>query len=252
MSAATITGPCIGGCGAELSRELAPAGNAFADIANGLPLICEQCSKRESAELERERAASERHQRGIEFRQRLESSGLPRELRDVDLGRLDPAGCEDAIAAAYAWGASSTAGLMLTGPFGTGKTTIAAGALRLLLCDTPGRWVSAPTLMARLGSGLGSQQREWALDLLSARRAVVIDDLDKTRPTEYGAEQIFLAVDNAVTRGQQLLVTTNLSPSQLAAKWPPPFGEAIVSRLVGYCTALTVAGADRRLAGGGS
>jgi DNA replication protein DnaC len=73
------------------------------------------------------------------------------------------------------------------------------------------------------------------LATLTGTSALVLDDLDKTRPTEYGAEQIFLAVDGAVTSGRALLVTTNLGLGQLAGKWPQPFGEAIASRLAGYC-----------------
>lgn len=244
---AMLTGSCVGGCGRQISRELVTVDGPFADIANRLPLICEACAAEQERAQQLERSFEDRRQARIMLRQRIEGSGLPPALAAVELDRLDPAGCEAALEQARRWAAGRLAGLMLTGPYGTGKTTIAAGALRLVLEHQAGRWASAPMLMARLGSGLGSEQREWALDLLSARRPLVLDDLDKTRPTEYGAEQIFLAVDNAVTRGQQLLVTTNLSPGQLAVKWPAPFGEAIVSRLAGYCTAITVAGADRRL-----
>lgn len=248
MTVSTLTvGTCSGHCGRIVERESATG--RFAEIANRLPLLCDDCEARQAVELDAAAAQRSRRQRAIECQQRESSSGLPRELAMVDLHQLDHAGCADALQAARDWARLDLRGVMLTGPFGTGKTTIAAGALLLLLRARHGRWVSAPTLMARLGAGFGSQQREWALDLVTARHALVIDDLDKTRPTEYGAEQIFNAVDNAVTRGQQLLVTTNLDPGQLAAKWPAPFGEAIASRLAGYTTAIVVAGRDRRLGG---
>lgn len=245
-----ITGPCAGGCGVQVARPRVDGESAFAELANRVPLLCDACAQREQAEHDAELAAQQERQQRMQRRQRLEAAGIPAELQDVRLDALDRAGCEAALEHAHRWAQGRLRGLMLTGPFGTGKTTIAAGALRARLDRAPGRWASAPMLMARLGSGMGSRQREWALDLLSARHALVIDDLDKTRPTEYGAEQIFLAVDNSVTAGQALLVTTNLSAAQLAAKWPAPFGEAIVSRLAGYCTAITVTGDDRRLTGG--
>jgi integrase len=64
-----------------------------------------------------------------------------------------------------------------------------------------------------------------------------MDDLDKGRPTEYGAEQIFTAIDQRLTAGKALLVTSNLRLNELAGKWPEPFGGAIVDRLAGYCEA---------------
>jgi hypothetical protein len=39
-------------------------------------------------------------------------------------------------------------------------------------------------------------------------------------------------------------VTTNLGLGQLAAKWPAPFGEAIASRLAGYCKVVARSAVD--------
>ena len=50
-----------------------------------------------------------------------------------------------------------------------------------------------------------------------------------------------------MTAGAPLLVTTNLGLDALAAKFPEPFGDAIVSRLAGYCEAFALQGHDRRL-----
>jgi DNA replication protein DnaC len=78
---------------------------------------------------------------------------------------------------------------------------------------------------------------------------MVLDDIDKGRPTEYGAEQIFLAVDQRVTHGSSLLVTTNLGLDELRDRWPETYGPAIVSRLVGHCELVRIDGEDRRIAG---
>src|SRR6185312_5160454 len=134
-----------------------------------------------------------------------------------------------------------------TGDIGRGKTMLAGVACWQRLQSKRVLWTSAPLLFARLGTGLGTEQREWALNVLGGRTALVIDDLDKARPTEYGAEQVFLAIDQRVEHDAPLLVTTNLSPGQLAEKWPEPYGPAIASRLVGYCRVVRVEGSDRRL-----
>ena len=74
----------------------------------------------------------------------------------------------------------------------------------------------------------------------------MLDDLDKARPTDYGAEQIFLAIDHAVTHGRPLIVTSNLPLNRIADHWPQPAGHAIASRLLGYCVQHRLAGPDRR------
>ena len=133
------------------------------------------------------------------------------------------------------------------GPVGAGKTYSAATAAWAMLERRPLIWTSAPLLFARLGSGLGSPARDRAVEILTSRKALVLDDLDKARPTEYGAEQIFLAVDNRVSNGVSLLATTNLSLAEISQRFPEPYGEAIASRLAGYCEVRKIEGRDRRL-----
>lgn len=241
----TITGTCT--CGAPTKRERATG--RFAEEFNRMPIICDGCADRLRAEAEREEQRDRERRHAERIERRIRVAGIPPALRSVDLDALAPTdGAADAIAAGRYW-AGKGGGLLLTGPFGTGKTTIAAGALLLAAQRRDVRWLSAPLLMARLGSGLGTSQREQALDAITGREPLVLDDLDKTRPTEYGAEQIFLAVDGAVTSERALIVTTNLSLAQLAGKWPAPFGEAIASRLAGFCEVVRLGGADRRLNG---
>lgn len=231
-------------CGTPVTRDLATG--AFADKINALPFHCDPCihasAERDAEEELRRRAESER----AKAETRLKDSGLPAK-HCVDLSMLDhdPA----VLCAAEDW-ALHGGGLLLTGEIGRGKTMIAGAACWMRLKDRPVLWTSAPLLFARLGTGLGTSQRDWALDVLSSKRALVLDDIDKARPTEYGAEQVFLAIDQRVEHEAPLLVTTNLSPGQLAEKWPEPYGPAIASRLVGYCKVVRVEGTDRRLTGG--
>lgn len=222
------------GCGEPVERSI--VAGRFSGLLHSLPLVCDRCTgetdKAEQAELER-RGRRKRADR------RIERSGLPDTLHDVTLD-------VDQQAAVGSW--PDPPGLVLVGPVGTGKTYAAAGAAWGALEDRPVRWTSAPLLFARLGSGLGTAQREEALEILTGTTALVLDDLDKARPTEYGAEQVFLAVDGRVTAGAPLLVTTNLTVAELARKFPDPFGEAVASRLAGYCAVRRLGGPDRRTA----
>jgi DNA replication protein DnaC len=60
-------------------------------------------------------------------------------------------------------------------------------------------------------------------------------------------EKLQAAIDGRMENGVPLLVTTNLSLRQIAEKYPQPEGEAIASRLFGYCRAFRVDGVDRRM-----
>lgn len=236
----TDTRPC-GDCGAPVTRELAVG--AFAEKINALPFYCDDCIRvaaEQSAAEELERR-DEQQQRNLE--RRLKDSGMPNQHR-VMLGDLEHTAA--LLVAAEDW-ALQGGGLLLTGDIGRGKTTIAGAACWLRLQSHPVIWTSAPLLLARLGSGLDSEAHAWAVRTLAGRTALVLDDIDKARPTPYGAEQVFLAVDQRVEHEAPLLVTTNLSPGQLAEKWPEPYGPAIASRLVGYCKVARVEGTDRRL-----
>jgi DNA replication protein DnaC len=100
-----------------------------------------------------------------------------------------------------------------------------------------------------LSRGFNDERRTRALNRLTSTQApLVLDDLDKAKPTVFAAEQIFCAIDGAIVNKRPLIVTANVMPSALAAKWPAPHGEAIASRLAGYCRVCMVKGDDRRIA----
>lgn len=231
-------------CGAPVDRQL-PADGPLADLAARLPVVCDSCIA-DAERSDRERTDRDQFERdGLKAKQRLDASGLPVKYHGLVLGHLDHS--PEVLGACAAW-AERGGGLVLSGEIGRGKTTLAGAAAARMLTHRRVLWCSAPLLFARLGSGFNSDQRNWALEILSGSTALVVDDIDKARPTEYGAEQVFLAVDQRVEHEKPLLVTTNLTPGELAARWPEPYGEAIASRLVGYCRVVRVEGVDRRLA----
>ncbi len=110
------------------------------------------------------------------------------------------------------------------------------------------RWLHVPTLFNQLSFAFGDGRREEALASLSRSQALVLDDIDKARGTEYAAGELLCAIDNCVTAGAALIVTTNLGLDALAEKFPSPSGYAIASRLAQHCKAFALEGQDRRLA----
>jgi DNA replication protein DnaC len=235
-------------CGAEVRREIPEdLPDTWQDILRAIPALCDACvqvAEEREREEDRRREAMQRAQRR---EQRVAESGLPEGLRGLVWDALSQDARSHAITAAQAWAAGEQRGLLLTGPVGAGKTRIAATAAWEMLDRRRVLWTSMPQLFARLGTGYSDRQRGIAVRMMTESSALVLDDLDKARPTEYGAEQVFAIVDHRVTAAAPLLATTNLQPSQLAARYPEPYGEAIASRLAGYCRVLRVEGPDRRL-----
>lgn len=234
-------------CGAavkvEIPEDMPPK---MARLLRELSPVCELCSARDERQREAEEAAE--RARAVEARQRrrIVAAGIPSELRGLLWDTLDLKDREAVVRDARKWAAGDLRGLMLTGPIGVGKTRIAATAAWEYLNRSRLRWTSMPVLFARLAAGHNDEARQAAVQLLTGTEALVLEDLDKARPTEYGAEQVFAVIDNRITEGSPLLVTTNLSLNELVSKFPDPFGQAIASRLAGYCARHEVTGTDRR------
>jgi DNA replication protein DnaC len=136
---------------------------------------------------------------------------------------------------------------LLAGRFGCGKTTLMWLMYRNAIKQTARR-VVACTLTELLDeykafiqasqSGVqGVMPRLNAAELKQShtKYSIFLDDLDKARPTEYAAEQIFEILNAIYEFQHQLVVTTNLTVKQLADHFDRAdfrFGGAIVRRLV--------------------
>lgn len=200
-------------------------------------LLCEQCLH---ADEEREHAELQARERRGRWQLRLEASGLPAALRGIGFsGFIQP----EIVEAAKRW-ALDGGGLCLVGNFGVGKTRLAAAAAWHRLQDRAVRWVSVARLMSQLRASFGDEDRAKAVQTVIGAGAIVLDDLDKANPTEYGREILFSAIDNRIQAQAPLLVTTNLPPSAMGER----LGDAIKSRLAGYCEVVEMVGPDRRVA----
>jgi DNA replication protein DnaC len=225
-------------CGAEFELNIEGSNSRWLE-AMAKRCKCEDCADR----LDKEAEVSERFHAREARRSRCQ---MPKKLRGELLVNL-PAkpGQLDAIQLAKVWASSKHAeGLMLTGPIGTGKTRIAAAACWTRLEWASCVYVSVAHAMTQLSASLTDEGRREAVRNFHGTGAVVLDDLDKARPSEYGREQIFAAIDVREQAGTPLLVTSNLTPSEIADR----FGESVASRLAGYCEIVELDGDDLRLA----
>jgi DNA replication protein DnaC len=229
-----MTAPACTRCGAPIA----------AAVTDGVSW-CTPCSD----EIDRESKAGQQERARKDLERKV--TVLPAALRDRSLDDLDDTGLTRVIAEARRWANGEFPGLMLVGPFGVGKTTVTAAAARdRMAAGRPAvRWVSVPLATTRLAGPFGDTERQKVLDkLTSTHGALILDDIDKARPTVAVAEILFAAIDQAITEGLPLAITTNLKPAALAERWPQPFGPGIASRLVGYCETFALTGPDRRLA----
>lgn len=227
-------------CGTVGERGIADG--ILAPTLNRLGWVCPACTEREELE---DAARAERDR----YTSREKFSSVPLGLRHtLDELELTSRNAE-AIAAARSWTAGELPGLLLTGPVGTGKTWIAAAAVWERQLRKPVRWASVPTMLANALRAFDDEERAGAIDAISGKGALALDDLDKVKPSEWVASQLFSAIDSRVAAGRPLLITMNSTPGEIETRLGPDFGEAICSRLIGYCKSIVLDGADRRLAG---
>lgn len=246
------TRPCMG-CGRDVHLSFYGASDSLgvrttrAALKKGL--LCEPCTDRhDEAEVAQEIAERREHHR----LSRIEHAGVPERWQPVTFDALEhDAARQDAIAAAMEWArADSPRGLLLHGLGGRGKTVIAAAATMERLQRRRARWIKVAKLLTDLRGGFDGPLYQRALRRIDPAEfdgAMILDDLDKLRPTEHSLQPLYLAIDGCIEKPQPLLVTMNRSPEKLAEWAGETFGEALTSRLVGYSNVVEVKGRDRRM-----
>lgn len=135
-------------------------------------------------------------------------------------------------------------GLLLYGPVGTGKTYAAACiANELISQGRPCLVTNFARIMNTLQGMFDGKQRY--LDDFNRLDLLVIDDLAAERDTSYVHEMIFNIIDSRYRSGKPLIVTSNLTQTELTAPCSVD-KKRIYSRLLEMCVPIEVKGNDRR------
>jgi DNA replication protein DnaC len=235
------------GCGKEFDLEPLGEGRfarAFERIRAANGVLCEDCARDErDAEVAEDLATLAERLR--------ELSGIPAGLRGLPWEGVDVEGRRDAHRLLDEWARGSTEarGVYLHGDVGVGKTWMAAAACERWLARGVGvRWRSVSDLLTALGLPFGDPDYARAVRSLRYFPGVlVLDDLDKSQANDRNAQPLFAAIDSQINSGGLLVVTANRDLEGMAARLSPSFGDAIASRLAGYCLTAEVCGRDRRL-----
>jgi DNA replication protein DnaC len=137
-------------------------------------------------------------------------------------------------------GFSNSANLILSGPTGSGKTSMAyaIGKEIYLLGHKVKIWQSAELFDEMRGT---DQSRD-VLDSVKNADLLILDDLGSERKTDWVEERLFLIIDHRWQWKLPVIVTTNLTAEQL----PDKVSERIISRLMDSSTFLVVDGKDYR------
>ena len=142
-------------------------------------------------------------------------------------------------------------GLLLWGDVGTGKSFLAACIANALLeKGVPVLMTNFSKILNQMGA-MYSDERYRYIASFNRFSLLIIDDLGIERNTEYALEQVYAVVDERYKAGLPLIITTNLTISQL--RNPEDVAHArIYSRILEMCTPVHVPGLVRRTAIGKS
>lgn len=158
------------------------------------------------------------------------------------------AGTEEALVGAKAWAEAFTLdsqnGLLLAGPFGSGKTHLAVAALRVAIDASlvEGRYVSAGDLVGRVRGGSGIY---WTpVDDAIREELLVLDDLGQEVGTEFTRDVVARVIFGRYEAARPTIITSNHGPKGLT----DIFGGAVVSRLHEMCDSLVLKASDYRTA----
>jgi DNA replication protein DnaC len=247
-----VTIACAAGCGRlvelDFSDEHWRSGRGRQDrdkiVAAASSSRCSDCM---ADELEAERARrAQAHHHELQLR-----AGIPPLFSGLGWADMDRSNGRDVVIdEAARWAADDGADLFIHSRAGTGKTRLAAIAAQARLARLkPLRWVNAPTLFLKANADFRSDERAEAEEILFNRDPLVLDDLGKENPTEWSRGVLITALDTRIEHGIPVLITSNLTVPELAAKYTFTFdsGDWLASRLAGYFRQYQMPGIDRRL-----
>ena len=135
-------------------------------------------------------------------------------------------------------------GLLLYGTPGTGKTYYAACIANGLIDNG---YSVLMTNFARLTNkiqGMFEGKQEF-IDSLNRYSLLVIDDLGAERSSEYMIEQVFNIVDSRYRAGLPMIITTNLTATELKGAKEISYAR-IYDRILERCFPLEISGTSRR------
>jgi len=141
---------------------------------------------------------------------------------------------------------SENRGILLYGNVGSGKSFAAACVANAVLdMGYTAHMTSFSRIINTLWGYNGSRQEY--IDRLVSYDLLIIDDLSAERDTPYANEIITSTIDARDISGKPLIITTNLSDSELFGNSPELRKHRVYSRIAEMCIPVKYVGDDRRI-----
>lgn len=137
-------------------------------------------------------------------------------------------------------------GLMLIGPYGCGKTHLAAAILHRCAEDgTPGMFVVAPDLLAQIRSSYrtGDGRADEIVDAAKNTPLLVLDDLGAEKASPWAQEQLYMIINHRYEHMLPTVITTNNDGAELEAE----LGRRTLSRLAEMTVPIKIKAGDYRM-----
>lgn len=137
-------------------------------------------------------------------------------------------------------------GLMLIGPYGCGKTHLAAAILHRCAEDgTPGMFVVAPDLLAQIRSSYrtGDGRADEIVDAAKNTPLLVLDDLGAEKASPWVQEQLYMLINHRYEHMLPTVITTNNDGQELERE----LGRRTLSRLAEMTVPIKIKAGDYRM-----
>ncbi len=137
-------------------------------------------------------------------------------------------------------------GLMLVGPYGCGKTHLAASIVhRCAEFGITGVFVVVPELLARIRTSYrtGDGKAEAVIDMAKRAKLLILDDLGAEKASEWVKEQLYMLVNYRYEHMLPTVVTTNCNGAELEQE----LGRRTLSRLVEMTKPVNIHAGDYRM-----
>ena len=109
--------------------------------------------------------------------------------------------------------------LLIIGPYGTGKTTLAISGLRELLAAgriRGARFITAPALFDALRAGYDDGSFVRLQRRMQTTPLLIIDDLGAERPTDWAVERLYAIINERYEERRPIWITSNVPADALA------------------------------------